>query len=148
MDKNIPEIYNLIQDLSWYFGNQGFDSECCEDLSLAEYMALKKVCDNKNITILEIGAALNITKSGISKIIDRLEKKKYVSKEHSAYDGRVCCVVATDKGVNAINKIADRYSQYLLEALSDEDSQSLEDIKKALSLMFDAVQKKGFLNKR
>lgn len=148
MDKNIPEIYNLIQDLSWYFGNQGFDNECCEDLSLAEYMALKKVCENKNITILEIGAALNITKSGISKIIDRLEKKKYVLKRHSANDGRVCCVQPTEKGADAINKISNLYSQYLFDALSNEDSPSLENIKKVLKLVLEAVQKKGFLNKR
>jgi len=148
MDKNIPEIYNLMQDLSWYFGNQGFYNECCADLSLAEYMALKKVCENKNITIMEIGVALNITKSGISKIIDRLEKKKYVLKEHSAIDGRVCCVQPTEKGADAIKTIANQYSQYLFEALSNEASPSLENIKKVLELMWEAVQKKGFLNKR
>lgn len=24
MDKNISDVYNLIQELSWYLGNQGF----------------------------------------------------------------------------------------------------------------------------
>lgn len=38
---------NLIQDLSWYFGNQGFDGEFCEDLSLVEYMTLKKFAKQK-----------------------------------------------------------------------------------------------------
>ena len=71
MNKNISGVYALIQELSWYFGNQGFNGECCEDLSLVEFMALKKVYEHDNITIQEIGKALNFTKSGASKIIDR-----------------------------------------------------------------------------
>jgi len=49
MNKNIPEIYKLIQELSWYFGNQGFNGECCGDLSLVEFMAVKK-CMSKKIS--------------------------------------------------------------------------------------------------
>lgn len=147
MEKKLTQIYNLIQDLSWYFGNQGFGSECCDDLSLVEYMALKKVCDNKNIPVLEIGVALNITKSGISKIIDRLEKKGYVSKEHSATDGRICCVVPTEKGSEAIARIAQRYSEYLFEALGHVDEKTLDNIQRTLRLLFEAIRNKGYLNK-
>ena len=145
MDKNIPVIYNLIQDVSWYFGNQGFDGECCDDLSLVEYMALKKVYDIQNITIQEIGIALNVTKSGISKIIDRLEKKAYVLREQSSSDGRVCCVLPTKKGVNAIHKISNRYSEYLQDILIEVEAESLQSIKESLQLLFQAIQKKGFI---
>lgn len=145
MDKKISHIYNLIQDLSWYFGNQGFNSQCCDDLSLVEYMALREVCNNQNITILEIGASLNITKSGISKIIDRLEKKGYILKEHSSNDGRVCCVVPTEKGSNAIIKITDRYSEYLLDILKNQGSESLENIKNVLKLLVESIEKKGYI---
>lgn len=59
MNKNISDIYNLIQELSWYFGNQGFGGECCEDLSLVEFMAVKKVHEKDYITIQEIRNVLN-----------------------------------------------------------------------------------------
>lgn len=145
MDKNIPDIYDLLQDLSWYFGNQGFDGECCEDFSLVEYKALKKAYDIKNITIQELGVSLNITKSGISKIVDRLEKKHYVSRHQSTADGRVCCVLPTEKGNNAIHKISNRYSEYLDEILGEEGEESLQNIKETLELLFQAIQDKGFL---
>lgn len=145
MDSNISEIYSLIQDLSWYFGNQGFDGECCEDLSLVEYMALKKVCGTKDITIREIGVALNITKSGVSKVVNRLEEKNYVLREQSSEDGRVCCVKPTEKGLNAVKKISDRYSEYLMEALDSTQQDSLANIKDILELLYSSIREKGYI---
>jgi len=145
MDSNISEIYSLIQDLSWYFGNQGFDGECCEDLSLVEYMALKKVCAIKNITIQEIGAALNITKSGVSKVIDRLEEKDYILREQSSEDGRVCCVKPTEKGLNAVKKISDRYSEYLMEVLDSIEKDLLVNIRDVMELLYKAIREKGYI---
>ncbi|WP_213819036.1 MarR family winged helix-turn-helix transcriptional regulator [Garciella nitratireducens] len=145
MDSNITEIYSLIQDLSWYFGNQGFDGECYEDLSLVEYMALKKVCGTKNITIQDIGVALNITKSGVSKVIDRLEEKNYVLRERSSEDGRVCCVQPTKRGLNAVKKISDQYSKYLMEALDSVQQDLLSNIKDVLELLYSSIREKGYI---
>ena len=145
MNKNIPEIHDLLQDLSWYFGSQGFDGECCEDLSLVEYMALRKAYDKSNITINDLGKSLNITKGGVSKIIDRLENKLYVSRHQSSSDGRVCCVLPTEKGINAIHKISNHYSDYLEELLGEVDEESQQNIKNTLELLFKAIQDKGFI---
>jgi len=147
MDNNISKIYSLIQDLSWYFGNQGFDGECCEDLSLVEYMGLKKICENKDITIQEIGSALNITKSGISKVIDRLEEKNYAFRVQSSKDGRVYCVQPTEKGLNSVEKISDRYSEYLLEALNSVEHDSLANIRDVMELLYKAIREKGYIRK-
>ena len=132
MDKNISNVYDLIQELSWYFGNQGFDGECCGDLSLVEFMALKKVHEKDNIKIQEIGNVLNITKSGASKIIDRLENKGYVLREQSPIDGRVCCVSTTDKGIEVITKIVERYTAYVGEMLKDLETNTVDNIKNVL----------------
>lgn len=145
MDKNISNVYDLIQELSWYFGNQGFNGECCEDLSLVEFMALKKVHENDNIKIQEIGKALNITKSGASKIIDRLENKGYVLRQQSSIDGRVCCVSTTDKGIEVITKIVKRYTAYVGEMLKDIQTNTVDNIKNVLEVLVTSVRKQGFI---
>lgn len=145
MNKNIPDIYNLIQELSWYFGNQGFNGECCGDLSLVEFMALKKVHDKHNSTIQEIINALNITKSGVSKIIDRLENKDYVLREQSSIDGRVCCVAITDKGIEAITKIVESYTDYVGEILKDFEPDSVDNVNNVLEVLIASVRKQGFI---
>jgi len=145
MNKSISNIYNLIQELSWYFGNQGFNGQCCEDLSLIEYMAVKKVYENKNITIQEIGNMLNITKSGVSKIVDRIENKGYIVRVKSPVDGRVCCVRITESGKGVINKIEKKYSLYIEEMLKGFEPNTVDDINSSLEILVDSVHKQGFI---
>lgn len=146
MNNNISAIYNLIQDLSWYFGNQGFNGDyCCEDLSLIEFMALKRSCENNNITILSIGNELNITKSGASKIVKRLEKKGYIMRVQSPLDGRVCCVSITEKGKSVIGKIEQKYIRYVENMLKDIEPETVDSIKISLGVLVDLVHKQGYI---
>lgn len=145
MNENIPDIYKLIQELSWYFGNQGFNGECCGDLSLVEFMAVRKVHEKEYITIQEIGKSLNITKSGASKIIDRLENKGYVLRQQSAADGRICCIGITDKGTEVIAKIVESYTDYVGELIKDFDPQAVDNVKNALEMLMTSVRKQGFI---
>jgi len=146
MNKNMPNVYNLIQELSWYFGNQGFSGDsCCEDLSLIEFMALKKVYENTSITILEIGNELNITKSGVSKIVNRIEKKGYIIRVQSLVDGRVCCVKITDKGKEVIGKIEEKYIDYIGEMLNGIDSETVDSIKISLEILVNSVHTQGYI---
>jgi len=142
MDKNIAEIYNFLQEIAWNFGNHGFEGECCEDLSLVEFMALKTACEKNNLTIREIGNAISFTKSGATRIIDRLENKGYVKRERSPLDGRVCCVPVTEKGAQVISKIMEEKTRDLREMLKDLEPNTLDHIKEVLEVLLKAVQPK------
>ena len=136
MNSEILNVYNSIQDLSWYFGSQGFCGDCCcEDLSLIEFMALKKSYENKSITILSIGNELNITKSGASKIVNRLEKRGYIMRVQSPLDGRVCCVRISEKGKSVVGKIEQKYVVYVDNMLKDLDSETVDNIKASLDIL-------------
>lgn len=141
MANRIVDISNLLQELAWQFGDHGSTGECCVDLSLAEYMALKKVLDTKNISIQEIGTALNFTKSGATRIIDRLEQKGYVLRQQSSIDGRVCCVLVTPKGVEIITMIIEKYSEYVQGILKEFGPEQIEQIGNSLEMLVKAVQK-------
>lgn len=140
MNKNITDIYNLIQDLSWHFGSHSFSGECCRDLSLAEFMALKKIHECTNISVQEIGSSLGFTKSGASKIVDRLEHKGYAVREISTADGRVCCVNVTVKGNGTLNSIIDEYSAYVDKMLMEYDPAMLDRIKTDLEILTASAQ--------
>lgn len=142
MNKNIPEIYNFLQEIAWHFGNHGFEGECCEDLSLVEFMALKAANENNNLPIQEIGSTINFTKSGATRIIDRLENKGYVKRERSPLDGRVCCVPVTEKGAQVVSKIMKEKTRDLGEMLKDLEPEMLDQIKDVLEILLKAVQPK------
>lgn len=145
MNNKIPNIYSLIKDLSWYFGSQGFNGECCGDLTLAEFMTLKKVHENGNITIQQIGITLNFTKGAVSKIIDRLENKGYVSREISSSDGRMCCVITTERGMETIKSITKQYSNFIEKALKDYDAEAIDNINSVLDILVESIQRQGYI---
>lgn len=145
MDRTVYDIYNLLQEIAWHFGNHGFDGDCCEDLTLVEFMALKKACENKCFSIQEIGNALGFTKSGATRIIDRLESKGYARRERSPVDGRVCCVTVTDKGELVISRVTGQYTAYLEGVLRDLEPQRIESIKDALGTMAELIQRQEFM---
>jgi DNA-binding MarR family transcriptional regulator len=148
LNSDLKDIFDLILDISWFFSNQCFNEKCCDDLTLVEYMALKKIYESEGNNIQSIGHALNITKSGMSKIINKLEKKSYVLKKQSPIDGRLCCVKITEKGSNAIKNTANMYSDYLTEALSnlDYEKMKIENITDTLLKLYQALKKKGYIN--
>ncbi len=139
MNKNVPDIYNCLQEIAWHFGNHGFEGECCEDLSLVEFMALKAAYENRDFSIQQIGSAINFTKSGATRIIDRLENKGYVKRERSLIDGRVCCVPVTDKGAQFITKIINKDTNYVNELLQNLEPQVVDSIKTALEILVDSL---------
>jgi len=109
-------------------------------------MALKKVNRNHEFSIQEIGSAINFTKSGATRIIDRLENKGYVAREHSPIDGRICCVSITSKGTEAISRIMEKYTVYLENVLKEFEPQNVEHIRDALEMLVNAVQKNKPVN--
>lgn len=141
MDKKITDIYNSLQEIAWHFGSHGINGECCGDLSFVDFIALKKAYENKAITIQGIGNALNFTKSGATRIINRLEDKGYVLRENSTEDGRVCCVMITEKGTDVISKIISKYTIYLQETLNSVGNIDLGQIEKALKSLLSAINK-------
>jgi len=142
MNKNIPDIYNFLQEIAWHFGNHGFEGECCEDLSMVEFMALKKAYENNDFSIQEIGSALNFTKSGATRIIDRLENKGYVTRERSSIDGRVCCIPVTIKGTEIITRVMDKKARDLDEMLKELEPQIVDNIKDVLGILVKSIKLK------
>ncbi|MGI6434454.1 MAG: MarR family winged helix-turn-helix transcriptional regulator [Syntrophomonadaceae bacterium] len=142
MNGNIVEIYEMLQEIARYFGNQSIDGECCEDLSLVEFLALKKAYEKNQCSIQQIGKALNFTKSGATRIIDRLETKGYVIRERSAIDGRVCCVPVTDKGAELVTRMIYKKANELDKMLKHLQPQQLDQIRETLQTLLELISRK------
>ncbi|MDD2353211.1 MAG: winged helix DNA-binding protein [Atribacterota bacterium] len=140
MNKSIAAICSLLEKTAWHFGNHGISEKCCGDLSFTEYIALKIVYKNDQSTIQFIGHALNFTKSGATKIINRLEWKGYVIRKNSLRDGRFCCVSITDKGIAVISRIIENQTIQLENRLKHLTPEKKEDIKITLEILVNALQ--------
>ncbi len=119
------ELVELLQEAAWLFGNRAFDGACCQGLSYLEYQALAELKRAGTCTVQEIGAAVRFTKSGATRIIDRLERRGLVRRRRSPDDGRVCCVSITGAGRIVASKITANYAAYLEDVLRKLDGGSL-----------------------
>ena len=108
---NISEISRALIDIAWHFGPKGLNGECCSDLSMPEFLALDKIATTEHCPVQDIGLALGFTKSGATRIVNRLEKKGYVQKKKSYDDGRICCVEITQPGKKILDAAENRYSE-------------------------------------
>lgn len=140
MELYFHDIYDSVLELICHFGNQDINGQCCGDLSFIEYRVLKKLSEEPNLPIKQIGISLTVTKSGATRIIDRLERKGYAVRKHSHKDGRVCCVELTEKGKCTVEEVSNRYVSYLRNSLKDEELQTLSNINNALNTLVLALR--------
>lgn len=132
----ISNLNRAIIEFVWHFGPKGVNGECCENLSMPEFIALDKIANTANCPVQEIGKRLGFTKSGATRIVNRLEKKGYVQKIKSNEDGRICCVLITPQGKSVLSSTDNRYTneiEQLLSKLPEKKAPQMKDLLKDMA---------------
>jgi len=134
IDIDIESLYKILCILETSNLLINYDSE----LSINDYKALRTIQSySPHCPIQAIGKSLNITKSGATRFINRLEKSGLIKKYLSPNDGRVCCIVLTEKG-NATHQKASNHCkneiQKKLTNLNKEDTSQINNSLKYILL--------------
>lgn len=139
--KKSIELSRALIEIVWQFGPKGLDGQCCEDLSMPEYLALETSANTDHCPVQQIGNRLGFTKSGATRIVNRLEKKGYLQKIRSFDDARICCVVPTDKGKRVLKGVIDCYAARLSTLLDKVPAGQADNIADTLLEMAAALHK-------
>lgn len=115
------EISGLLREIVWNFGSQGIDGQCCDGLSAPEMRALRSVAASQDCSMQHLAQSLGFTKSGATRVVDRLEKKEMVQRQRSPEDGRVCCVQPTGSGEATIRRVNQEAQQRVARVLANMD---------------------------
>jgi DNA-binding MarR family transcriptional regulator len=113
----ISELSRSLIEIAWHFGPKGLRGECCNDLTMPEFIALEKVSTTPDCPVQVVGHSLGFTKSGATRIVNRLEQKGFIDKIKSPQDARICCVVITEKGERILRLADSRYMKQFKELL-------------------------------
>jgi len=136
----ITDISRSLIEIAWYFGPKGLNGECCENLTMPEFIALDKVSTTSNCAVQDIGYSLGFTKSGATRIVNRLEKKGYVQKVKSHDDARVCCVEITKSGERVLSSTNSRYMEQFHTIAEKMPEYTVADTVKLLTAMATALK--------
>jgi len=136
----ISDISRSLIEIAWHFGPKGLNGECCENLTMPEFIALDKISTTSNCAVQNVGYSLGFTKSGATRIVNRLEKKGYVQKVKSHEDARVCCVEITKSGERVLSSANSRYVEQFNIIAAKMPEHSLADTVKVLTAMANALK--------
>ncbi len=132
MDQSMMRMSQLLKDLSWEFGAKRFDVSLHANLTFVEYMTLTQIIRCKEIPSLTLAARMGISKGGMSKIIDRLEQKGFAKRERNRVDGRVCCVVPSEKAEKVVEQCEEQSSIFLSELLEGAEPHQIDMLRSSL----------------
>ncbi len=135
----ISDISRALIEIAWYFGPRGLNGKCCENLTMPEFKALDKIAATRNCAVQDIGYSLGFTKSGATRIVNRVERKGYVKKIRSSDDARVCCVRMTKTGEQVLLLAKERYMENLHNIVSKMKGHSLDEVAEVLTAMAEAT---------
>lgn len=107
---SLSKTARALIDIAWHFGTSGPNEDCCAGLSIPEFLALEKVSTTVDCPVHTIGTELGFTKSGATRVVNRLESKDLVQRVKSPADGRVCCVQITNQGKEVLLAANDLYN--------------------------------------
>ena len=111
-------------------------------LSLAEYDVLLTLyeAEGKRLRLSDLARAVLLTRSGTTRLIDRLEAQNLLVREACATDRRGTFAVLTDAGVNALRRTwpvyADNIARHFADYLTDEE---VEVFTRATTRILDAL---------
>jgi DNA-binding MarR family transcriptional regulator len=102
-----------------------------QGLSIAEWVVLARIHDHTDSRPADLAAALNLTRGAISKILDKLESKDWISRAALETDNRVQLLTLTPGGKRILPKltaIADRNDEAFFGALTDKERAALRHL--------------------
>ncbi len=136
----ISDISRSLIEIAWYFGPKGLNGECCENLTMPEFIALDKISTTTNCAVQDVGYSLGFTKSGATRIVNRLEKKGYVQKLKSHEDARICCVEITKSGERVLSSANSRYMEQFHAIAEKMPEYTVAETVKLLTAMANALK--------
>ncbi len=109
-----------------------FLDECREyDVRHLDYAVLKTVDALPGVDQITLAGSIAIDRTSIGRIVDKLERKKYIKRYKGKDDGRVKCLQITQKGKALLLKLdplVERVESRIVEPLSNAQKKQFMEI--------------------
>ena len=100
LEKNAKELHGVLVQLVriYQFRDRNKIQVRYHRLSISQYYIIAMIVENGPLGIMDLTKKLYLDKSTVSRVVDLLIKKGYITKEASQADGRAICLNVTDNG--------------------------------------------------
>jgi DNA-binding MarR family transcriptional regulator len=109
-------------------------------LTIAQLKSLFFIRNQGSTSLGKLAAALGVTPTNTTGIIDRLVKQGLVSRTENPENRRMLLLQATDKGEELVAKLRSRRTSYLSEVLNRMPLDELDRLARGLAAFIEAAE--------
>ena len=136
MDKEARALRSAIQTFVRRFGLlDQTQTPCGVRLPLSHAHALMELLRTPDLTQQDLAEKLGLSKSNISRLVDRLVATGRVSRQRDAEDGRACRLALTEKGMRIAGQLDERSIGHHRALLANIPSRERAKVLQSLTLL-------------
>jgi MarR family 2-MHQ and catechol resistance regulon transcriptional repressor len=105
LEQDAKALHEAVSDLVRVYQFRDRDKICCYDVSVTQCYAMETLSRHGPLQMGELATSLYLDKSTTSRVVDALERKKYVERIPSATDRRALALRITPSGKKLIDQI-------------------------------------------
>lgn len=116
------------------------ETPCGQPITVAEAYTLTELAKEKQLSQNEMVQRLNLAKSSVSRIIDKLVKRGWICRDRSLADGRVWLLSLTEAGKAAAVNLAQARQAKFSHVLAHIPESERENVRHALEVLVQAMR--------
>jgi MarR family 2-MHQ and catechol resistance regulon transcriptional repressor len=105
LDRDARALHQALNDLVRIYQFRDRDRICCHDISVTQCYALDALVRRGPSGLNDLAAELYLDKSTASRVVDALERKRYVRRRPDPADGRAVLLELTPAGSRLVAQI-------------------------------------------
>jgi DNA-binding MarR family transcriptional regulator len=133
--KQIAEIIKLYRQMNRYMRHDSPDVWMDLTLTVPQLKSLFFITNEGTTNLRKLAAALKVTPSNVTGIVDRLVQQGLVSRQENPEDRRVSLLKPTEHGEAVVDNLRERRTSYLSRVLGQLRSHELSLLEGGLAAM-------------
>jgi DNA-binding MarR family transcriptional regulator len=109
-------------------------------LSIAQLKSLFFICNQGSTNMSALAAALRVTPTNTTGIVDRLVKQGFVSRSENALDRRMQSLRTTPKGEDLVEKLRERRRGFMSDLLGRMSASDLSALAKGFTALAEVME--------
>jgi len=115
------------------------ETPCGQPIPVAEAYALTELAKENQLSQHDLVQRLNLAKSTVSRMVKKLVKRGWISRERSQDDGRVWLLSLTEAGVNTAINLSQARQTKFAQILNHIPESEQENVLNALATLIQAM---------
>ena len=115
------------------------ETPCGQPIPVAEAYALTELAKENQLSQHDLVQRLNLAKSTVSRMVKKLVKRGWISRERSQDDGRVWLLSLTEAGVNTAVNLSQARQTKFAQILNHIPESEQENVINALATLIQAM---------